>query len=124
MILLSDLNSYLSGYICLKIVSVFIKFLMCYATFIIRDSVKTKHQMLKRFNKTPCSENCFKTFNGFNSIGCFNILNRFNTIYLFIYLFLYVLYMYMQLTCFDQFVDIIDMGLISIIDTTQIIDAF
>jgi len=31
--------------------------------------------------------------------------------------------MYTQLTSFDQFIDIIDIGLISIIDTTHINDA-
>jgi len=36
---------------------------------------------------------------------------------------MYLFYMYTQLTSFDQFIDIIDIGLISIIDTTHISDA-
>jgi len=71
-----------------------------------RDTVKTKYQMLTRFSRSPSSYKCFFLLKVIT-------VKKISTLFT----------ICTQLTSFDQFIDIIGMVLISIIDATHISDA-
>jgi len=81
-----------------------------------RDSVKTKHQMLKVLT----NRSQFKTVNTFSSFKSYKIFLNFNSISCFTISTLLTLSQWRtQLTSFYQFIDIIDMVLITIVFSSQ-----